>query len=129
MRKTKDEILAFRLSKSDKDLKAAKTLMASNDWAVAINRLYYAAFHAVSALPFQNDIKAKAHSGAKAMLELHFVKAGILPVEWGRFYAQLFDERNDSDYEDFAIFTAEDVLPLLPKTQEFIVEIKRLINT
>ncbi|QIP11584.1 HEPN domain-containing protein [Spirosoma aureum] len=48
MRKTKDEILTFRLSKSDKDLKAAKTLMASNDWDVAVNRLYYAAFHAVS---------------------------------------------------------------------------------
>ncbi|QIP11585.1 HEPN domain-containing protein [Spirosoma aureum] len=78
---------------------------------------------------FQNVIKAEAHSGAKAMLELHFVKAGILPVEWGRFYAQLFDERNDSDNEDFAIFTADDVLPLLPKTQEFIDEIKRLINT
>jgi uncharacterized protein (UPF0332 family) len=129
MRKTKDEILTFRLSKSDKDLKAAKTLMAANDWDVAVNRLYYAAFHAVSALLFQNDIKAKAHSGAKAMLELHFVKVGILSVEWGRFYAQLFDERNDSDYEDFAIFTAEDVLPLLPKTQEFIDVIKRLIIT
>jgi len=38
------------------------------------------------------------------------------------------DERNDSDYEDFAIFTAEDVIPLLPQTQEFIDAIKRLIN-
>ncbi|GAB3733968.1 hypothetical protein GCM10028816_33770 [Spirosoma lituiforme] len=46
----------------------------------------------------------------------------------GRFYAQLFNERNDSDYEDFAIFTAEDVLPLLPQTEEFIGVIKRLID-
>ena len=71
----------------------------------------------------------KAHSGAKAMLELHFVKTGLLSVEWGRFYAQLFNERNDSDYEDFAIFTEEDIVPLLPQTEEFIDVIKRLINS
>lgn len=105
-----------------------KTLTAAQDWEVAVNRLYYAAFHAVSALLFKNDIKVKAHSGAKAMLELHFVKTGLLSVHWGKFYAELFDERNDSDYEDFAIFTEEDVLPLLPQTQEFIDVIKRLID-
>lgn len=125
---TKAEVVAFRLEKADKDLRAAKTLISSQDWEVAINRLYYAAFHAVSALLFKNDIKVKAHSGAKAMLELHFVKTSLLSVEWGRFYAQLFNERNDSDYEDFALFTAEDVLPLLPQTDEFIDVIKRLIN-
>lgn len=63
------------------------------------------------------------------MLELHFVKTGLLSVEWGRFYAQLFNERNDSDYEDFAIFTEEDIVPLLLQTEEFIDVIKRLINS
>lgn len=129
MSKTKDEIIAFRLVKADKDFKAAKTLIAAQDWEVAVNRLYYAAFHVVSALLFKNDIKVKAHSGAKAMLEFHFIKTGLLSVEWGKFYAELFSERSDSDYEDFAIFTEEDVLPLLPQTQEFIDVIKRLIHT
>lgn len=32
MSKTKDEIIAFRLIKADKDLKAARTLMAAQDW-------------------------------------------------------------------------------------------------
>ncbi|WP_080059557.1 HEPN domain-containing protein [Spirosoma aerolatum] len=125
---TKDEIVTFRLLKADKDFKADQTLVAAQDWEVAINRLYYAAFHAVSALLFKCDIKVKAHSGAKAMLELHFVKTGLLTVEWWRFYAQLFNERNFSDYEDFVIFTAEDVLPLVPQTEEFIAVIKRIID-
>lgn len=128
MSRTKEEIIAFRLLKCEKDLKAVRSLIASQDWDVAMNRLYYAAFHAVSALLFQNGIKAKAHSGAKAMLELHFVKTGQLSIDWSKFYARLFDERNESDYEDFALFTADDVLPLLPQTEEFIDVIKRLIN-
>ncbi|WP_461135296.1 HEPN domain-containing protein [Spirosoma lituiforme] len=60
-------------------------MISAQDWEVAINRLYYAAFHAVSALLFKNDIKVKAYSGAKAMLELHFVKTSLLSVEWGGF--------------------------------------------
>lgn len=129
MSRTKEEIVAFRLLKSGKDLRAVKNLIASEDWDVAMNRLYYAAFHAVSALLYQHGIKAKAHAGAKAMLELHFVKVGKLSVGWGKFYAQLFDERNDSDYEDFVVYAANDVLPLLSQTEEFIDVIKHLIAT
>ena len=62
------------------------------------------------------------------MLDLHFVKTGVLPVEWDTFYATRYTDRNDSDYEDFAVFTADDVLPVLPQTEEFITVIKRLIT-
>ena len=62
------------------------------------------------------------------MLDLHFVKTDALSIKWGKFFALLFIDRNDNDYEDFAIFTADDVLPLLPQTEEFIDVIKRLIT-
>lgn len=127
MSPTKEEIVAFRLLKAQQDLVAAASLTSIQSWGGVLNRLYYAAFHAVSALLYQNDIQAKSHTGIKTLLEPHFVKTGILPVEWGKFYAQLFNERNESDYEDFAIFTPEDVLPLVPQTEEFIDVIKRLI--
>ncbi len=62
------------------------------------------------------------------MLELHYVKTAKLSTEWGDFYTHLFNERNDSDYEDFAIFTEEDVAPLIPQTEEFIKVISTLIR-
>ena len=128
MKRTKDEVVTFRLNKSAGDFREAQVLADAQGWSEAINRLYYAAFHAVSALLFQDEINVKSHSGAKAMLDLHFVKTGRLSVEWGKFYASLFADRNDSDYEDFAVFTADDILPLLPQTEEFIDVIKQLIN-
>lgn len=127
MNPTKEEIVAFRVKKSLTDFWAAKSLISIKSWDSVINRLYYAAFHIVSALLYQNNINAKSHAGAKLMLDLHFVKTGKLSIEWGKFYAQLFAERNDSDYEDFIYFTEEDVLPLLPQTEEFISVIKALI--
>ena len=128
MKRTVEETVAFRLEKSATDFDAANTLAIAQHWSGAVNRLYYASFHAVSALLLLNGVRVKSHSGAKAMLDLHFVKMGKLSVEWGKFYASLFSDRNDSDYEDFAVFTGEDVLPLLPQTQEFIDVIKRLIT-
>lgn len=66
--------------------------------------------------------------GAKAMFDLHFIKPGKVDVLWSKFYAKLAKSRNDCDYEDFAIFTEEDVLPLLTETEQFITVIKSLIN-
>lgn len=105
MKRTVEETVAFRLEKSATDFDAANTLAIAQNWSGAVNRLYYASFHAVSVLLLLSGIRVKSHSGAKAMLDLHFVKTGKLPVEWGKFYASLFTDRNDSDYEDFAVFT------------------------
>lgn len=62
------------------------------------------------------------------MFELHVIKSGEADAKWSKFYTRLFENRNDSDYEDFAVFTADDVLPLLPQTQESIAAINRLIT-
>lgn len=76
MSKSKSETIVFRLKKSDEVLVEAKALAAIGSWAGAVSRLYYSAFHALSALMLQRDIRIKAHAGAKAMFELHIVKTG-----------------------------------------------------
>ncbi len=63
------------------------------------------------------------------MFELHFIKTGKVELKWGKLYARLSDARHESDYVAFSTFDQEDIVPLLPQTQEFIDVIKRLINT
>lgn len=128
MTKSKAETIAFRLGKAEQNLNDAVLLADNKSWNGAVNRLYYAAFHGVSALLLQHDIPLKTHVGAKAMFDLHVVKAGQISKEWSKFYTRLFENRNDSDYEDFAVFTADEVLPLIPQTDEFISLIEGLIN-
>ncbi len=129
MKYTKEEIVAFRLQKAKSDLQEAKALADVKGWDGVINRLYYAAFHSVSALLEYNNIKHRSHSGAKAMFELHYVKTRKLDVSWGAFYTNLFEDRHDSDYEDFIVFTEQEVTPLIPQTEEFINVITSLIYT
>ncbi len=63
------------------------------------------------------------------MFDLHFVKTNKVDVKWSKLYSRLSDARHSSDYGAFVEFTADDVLPLLPQTEEFIDVIKRLITT
>ena len=129
MNETMQALIAYRLQCSDEMLSDARALTAEGRWKSAVSRLYYAVFQSVSALMIQEGIRIKSHSGAKAMLELHFVKTGIIGKEWSKFYNNLSDSRNESDYGAFVEFSEEDVLPLLPQTEEFIDVIKLLINT
>ncbi|RCR66935.1 HEPN domain-containing protein [Larkinella punicea] len=75
----------------------------------------------------QEGIRIKSHSGAKHMLDLHFVKTGKLSVELGKFYGDLFNARQGSDYEDFIYFTSEAIMPLLDKTNQFIIAVRALL--
>lgn len=129
MNSYKQDLIAYRIERADALLKTAKNLVDDQDWYSAVNRLYYAVYQIISALMTHEDIPIKSHSGAKAMFELHFVKTGRTDAKWSKIYSRLSSARHDSDYGAFTVFTEEDILPLLPLTEEFIDVIKRLINT
>lgn len=122
-------LISYRLECSDEMMSDARALIAEGGWKSAVNRLYYAVFQVVSALMIQESIRIKSHSGAKAMLELHFIKTERIDKRWGKFYNNLSDNREESDYGAYVVFTEDDIIPLLPQTQEFIDVIKRLIHT
>ena len=61
------------------------------------------------------------------MFNEHFVKNGIVDKQTASFYSILMDKRTKSDYDDFEIFTAEEVLPLISQAEEFINTIQKLI--
>jgi uncharacterized protein (UPF0332 family) len=124
----KKALIAYRLACADEMISDARSLVGEERWKSAVSRLYYAVFQSVSALMIQESIRIKSHSGAKAMLELHFIKTGQIDKVWGKFYNNLSDSREESDYGAFVAYTADDVLPLLPQTEAFIDVIKRLIQ-
>jgi uncharacterized protein (UPF0332 family) len=122
------EILEFYLKKSSETLIDAKILADSHRWNSCVNRLYYSCFYIVIALIFQKLAKrTKTHSGARNLFNEYFVKNAIVDKQMAVFYSILMDKRAKSDYDDFEIFTAEDVLPLISQAEEFINTIQKLI--
>ena len=97
-------------------------------WNNIANRLYYAAFHAVSALLIHDHYNVGSHQGAVIMLHQYYVKPGILSKEDGAFYSQLQTMREKSDYNCTYNATEEDTLPRIEQTKQFIDRILRMIK-
>jgi len=83
-------------------------------------------FYIVSALLANNDLESKIHAGTKVLFNEHFLKEEIFDKDVGRFYATLFDKRQESDYTDLMEFQRSDVTPYLSKTSEFVTLLKKL---
>lgn len=56
-------------------------------------------------------------------------KTKIFDKEFGKTYSELFDKRQEGDYQDFYSFEREDVQPYLTKVEDFIAEIEQYILT
>lgn len=80
MKRTKEDLIRYRMNRSAETLRTARMLLEIQDWYGAANRLYYGAFYIVTALMTQDDVRVKSHAGVKHMLDFHFVKTGRLPL-------------------------------------------------
>ena len=121
-------LIAYRLQRAADTIEEARLMQSIEHWNACANRLYYAAFYAVSALLVQDGYTASKHSSIKAMFNQHYVKPGKVKKEHGRLYNRLFDLRQEGDYIDFVYLAEEKVEPLLGETISFINTIRSLIT-
>jgi uncharacterized protein (UPF0332 family) len=105
-----------------------KSNMELGYWRLAANRLYYACYYAVVALLVKNEINVHTHAGVINQFGLHFVTKGIISNEKGKIYKQLFNLRQNGDYDDWFHIDEEDILPLVESAEHFIAEIETIIN-
>lgn len=115
-------VVEFRIEKALRAYEQAKGVMGLKYWETIANRLYYAAYNAVSALLIANGDTAQSHSGVIHLFGQHFIKTGIFPQEAGRLYHKLFTMRQTGDYDDTYGLVEEDVIPYVEPTGELIAK-------
>jgi uncharacterized protein len=109
-------------------LEAARYLLDGGFTDSAVSRLYYAAFHAVTALLTANGIPAKTHGAIKGQFALHFIKTGLLDSKFSKLLSELFDNRQKGDYGDITEFEVETVRTYFEPLRELIEQIELKIN-
>ncbi len=127
-RHARSELVLGLLRKADRALAAARREAEAGDLELAINRVYYACFYSASALLLQENKHFSKHSGVRAALHQHVVKAGRLPSDLGAFYDQAFEERQEADYSGLATFDAETVTARINSAELFVSHMKALLD-
>lgn len=92
------------------------------------NRLYYAVFHAVSALLIKNGHKVGTHKGGVLLFGQHYIKTGIFSINEGRLYSQLQTMREKADYVCTFQTSQEEIVPMLEPARKMIEKIGGIVS-
>jgi uncharacterized protein (UPF0332 family) len=128
MSQSQKELVIYRLHRAFETFDDAQLLAQHEKWNSTINRLYYAAFYAVSALVLLENQSTFTHNGVKTSFSEKFIKSGKIELEFGKLYSQLFTWRQKGDYDDLFDFDEKTVIPYLEPVRNLIQKIGEVIQ-
>lgn len=109
-------------SRARTELDAARLLLSNGYPEPAASRLYYAAFHAAEAALLVIGERRSSHSGLISAFGKLVVKEGGFDPEVGALLHDLFDLRNDADYESGTV-TAEQAASAMASAERFVAAV------
>ncbi len=109
----REAIVSYRIERGLTSFKEAEFVATGNFWNLVANRLYYSVFYLSEALLLKNRISTTTHAGVIRMMNLHFVRTGILSMEQGILLGELFRMRLTGDYDDLTDWTSSQLLTLI----------------
>lgn len=121
-------VVGLELEKAQKTLKEVDVLKGAAMWNAAANRLYYALFHAISALLINDGLQVKSHHGILSQFGQHYVRNGIFSRDDGRILSEMVIMRDNADYNCYYEAAEESVLSYITPVCALIEKIKNHIN-
>ena len=94
-------LASLRLEQAHQCLKAANALLAIGDSRGAVNRAYYAVFHAMRSVLATEGKDFSKHSGVISYFRMNYVKNGVFGKDLSDTISNLFASRSMSDYDDY----------------------------
>ncbi len=119
-------LVNYRIEKAYASFEEAQKVAAISLWNLAANRLYYALYHAASALLLSDGYTSHTHKGLMSQISMNYVKNGKILPEEGKLIWQMFNKRREGDYEDFEETTEEEIMEATPKVKMLIDKLIRL---
>lgn len=121
-------VVQMQLEKAHSNLNQIEVLRNAGFWDNIANRLYYALFHAVSALLVHDGYNVGSHRGAVGAFGQYYVTKGIFSIEDGKHYSRLQSLRERSDYNCSYTATEMDIAPKIEPTRLLIEKIEKYIG-
>lgn len=109
----------------DETWKESDVLFSQKLFKGCISRTYYAAFHGARALLLSKGFDPSSHKGVLHLLQLHFIRPGIIEPEYGRIFSKAQKFREESDYLPAAMFSEKDAQVERKEVKSFINRVKR----
>lgn len=116
------------MAKAHHALEVSGRLMASEDFADAAGKAYYAIFYAAQALLKAHGIEVVKHSSVASVLGREFAKTGRIDPKFHGIILNARQVRETADYDVFDEVSESTARSTVEDARSFILEIERLLN-
>ena len=104
-------------------------LLKNGLYRAAVNRAYYAVFHAASAALLTLDVGRSKHSGVQGAFAQYLVRPGVIEPEFYNILKFARRLREESDYRDDLVeLTARETGALLADAEKFVARVKHYLG-
>ena len=114
---------------AERFLKSSRTLLCDGDVRSAIDRAYYAMFHAAQAVLAWRGIKPpRTHRGLRKVFGREILLKGLCDKRFGKYLTKGFRMRQVGTYTLGIYFDDEEVEDLIKDAESFVKEMKRIVR-
>lgn len=121
------ELSDYRFARAEEDLKSARILFENFLYKQAVNRSYYAVFHATRAILALDNFDSKKHSGIIAYFNQNYIATGRIESKYSKILMSAQKVRNNSDYDDFYVINKEEVATQLSNAALFLQRVEKFL--
>ena len=118
----------YRFVTGKEALEDAKIMYDNGRYKNALNRAYYAIFHAIRAVNALDSYDSSKHSGVISYFNQHYVKTGIFSKELSKIIREASENREKADYLDFFVASKEQAEKQIARAQLFLDCIDQYLN-
>ena len=116
----RDILIEYRLKQAVESIDLAKFLLGSDKLVLAVNRIYYGMYYALTALALKHSFKTAKHAQLIGWFNKEFIFSKKVDSKYGKILKQAYQNRTKGDYEAFVLFSRDEVELLLIKMVDFI---------
>ncbi|HEY5508121.1 MAG TPA: HEPN domain-containing protein [Paludibacter sp.] len=126
--KDRDALVTYRMQQAFETIELAKFLVESQKLVIAVNRVYYGMYYALTALALKYSFETSKHGQLIGWFNKEFIASKKLDSKFGKILRNAYQNRTKGDYDAFVIFTQQEVEVMLDEMVIFIEEIQNVLN-
>lgn len=122
------ELSEYRYERAIEELDNARLSFSEGRYKLALNRSYYAIFHAMRAVNALDEFDSSKHSGIIAHFNQFHVKNGDFPKEVSKMIRGASEMREHADYEDFFIASKQESGEQIDNADTFVALVEKYLE-
>ncbi len=126
--KERQNLIVHRINRAIDTISDVQFLIDNEKPGMAVNRIYYGMFHALSALALKHQFSTSKHQQLIGWFNKNYIKEKKIDAEFGRVLRKAFEKRSKSDYDDWAEFDMDEVNALFKDMKIFIDKMQDILK-